>query len=731
MTSLVLNIVKSVACPVQAMRKRSLPMPHQVRTNVGAIDGIRFLIYMQTSTVKMAEPQSTIQQHKPRQSPTEIEVSSDQNLSARQLQIVSRSISLMVLLLGHHAHGQQGPLPKFDFQGIALHPKDLRYSPNEDLIHPTIVKTEGRIKDPLGKYYLYHAPHKHIATSMAYSDSLDGPWTEYNGNPVVEGPSAPEIRWIDEHSKFFLWGHRKNSQTELWTSEDGIHFKHDSVSIKAGNIGTRNASYNRVYKYPLERFGSKYIMLYSGFLEERGIRCIWLAYSKDAKNWTQIRTPLVEPIDGEMNDCYGPALLRWQGRNFITYQDHTSWRGGNLKSVEVDLELNPIGAGGERYLLVDPPSEPPLNNRLRGTEFYQAGETLYLYSSASRAPRLLVYATAKMTQRDAATTQSSITEPPSKQQLQSIEPDSHGTPTRPSVDAQPNLSKAQLKEAKRKAKQARKSKASDSSRPADASIRPRASVTATTSLDEILKKAELETVYETTFDKPLQVIREDELVVGKNYAREPAEDVDWVLEGPGDVTVKDGRMHFRNSPDGNAVIWNTREFPENFVAEWDFQHHRPQGTAIIFFAARGPQEGSIYAPGLPRRTGNFGNYTRGKIRTYHISYSATDEAGVPRGGTHLKKDILDDVLGAGGKLCTGPSHIDGATGKVHKLRLTKLRNRIVLDVNGDVCIDCTDDGKKGGPPLNSGRIGFRQMRHCIECSYGFLKVQRITRVPSR
>ena len=117
---------------------------------------------------------------------------------------------------------------------------------------------------------------------MAYSDSLDGPWTEYKANPVVEGPSAPEVRWIDDHGRFFLWGHRKNSQTELWTSEDGIHFGYDSVSIKASNIGTRNATYNRVYEYPLEQFGSKYIMLYSGFIEERGIRCIWLAHSMDA-----------------------------------------------------------------------------------------------------------------------------------------------------------------------------------------------------------------------------------------------------------------------------------------------------------------------------------------------------------------------------------------------------------------------------------------------------------------
>ncbi|MEM7144404.1 MAG: hypothetical protein AAF591_04670 [Verrucomicrobiota bacterium] len=301
-------------------------------------------------------------------------------------------------------HAEEGPLPNFKFQGVALHPDDLEYTPTDQLIHPAIVKTEGRIKNPLGKFYLYYAPHKHVATSMAYSDSMDGPWTEYKNNPVLEGPAAPEVRWMEEYKKFFMWGHRKNSQTELWTSEDGINWEYDSVSIKAADIGTRNATYNRVYEYPLKKFGSRYIMLYSGFIEgqepDTGIRCVWLAHSKDAKNWTQLTTPLVEPIDCEMDNLYGPALLRWKGRNFITYQDMTTWRGGKLKYVEVDHELNPIGTDGKRFVLMDPPDGPPLENRYRGSEFYLEGDTLYLYTSGARSKRLIAWAKTKVNPDD-------------------------------------------------------------------------------------------------------------------------------------------------------------------------------------------------------------------------------------------------------------------------------------------------------------------------------------------
>ena len=294
----------------------------------------------------------------------------------------------------------------------------------------------------------------------------------------------------------------------------------------------------------------------------------------------------------------------------------------------------------------------------------------------------------------------SIAEPPAKQG--STTPKAKGKPRK--------MTKAERKAAEAAEAKEKAPPSSDSS----------------SSLDELLAGATLETVYETNFDEPLRLIREAELTSGgKEYLREPAKDVDWVLEGPGEVVAKDGRMVFTNSPKGNAVVWNTREFPENFVAEWDFRHHHAQGTAIIFFAARGEKGGSIHTPGLPQRTGNFGNYTRGKIHTYHTSYSATDEEGVSRGDTHLKKDIKDEKLGEGGKLGAGPCHIDGVTGKDHRLRLVKLGNRIILEVNGVVSFDCTDDGTKGGPAFKSGQIGFRQMRHTLEASYGSFKVQCI------
>ena len=291
---------------------------------------------------------------------------------------------------------QHGPLPQFDFKGIFLHPDQLKYSPNDDLIHPTIIRTTGRVKNPLGKYYLYYAPHKHIAISMSYSDSLNGPWKEYHQNPVLRGPSGPDIRWIEEEKRFFIWGHQKNSQTEMWSSLDGINFTHQGISIKAENIGTRNATYSRTYKYPIEKYDSQYVMFYSGFDEKEGIRSVWLAHSKDAKNWTQLQRPILSPTSGEGNDLYGPALVRWKDKNYLSYQDHTAWRGGNLKYVELDNDLNPPEKTTPRFTLISSETNSTLQGRIRGSEFYFDKNDLYLFSSGSKSPRVLFYAKAKI-----------------------------------------------------------------------------------------------------------------------------------------------------------------------------------------------------------------------------------------------------------------------------------------------------------------------------------------------
>ncbi len=103
---------------------------------------------------------------------------------------------------------------------------------------------------------------------------------------------------------------------------------------------------------------------------------------------------MIYPVEGENNDLYGPSLFRWKGRNFVVYQDHTGNRGGLVKYVELDDELNAVGKGGTRHVLIDPDPNCPVDNRYRGCEFYREGNMIYMYAGGGNRPRILVYATA-------------------------------------------------------------------------------------------------------------------------------------------------------------------------------------------------------------------------------------------------------------------------------------------------------------------------------------------------
>ena len=285
-------------------------------------------------------------------------------------------------------------LPKITYKGLA---KDLKTNSEEiyntDMVHPTVIRAKDHIQNPLSTYYMYYSPHAHKGICMAYSDSPDGPWIQNPNNPIIDAHAAPDIRWISEAGKYYMWIHKNNSHTDLWTTTDGINFKDEGiVAIHADEIGTKNATYTRVYKH-----NNKYIMLYSGMNVEANLRSIYIANSDDAINWTQVKTPLVKPAPGENNEIFGPSFLKWGNKNLIVYQDNLGGKGGNLKCVIVNDNFDNVGTGGERHTLLIPPDGPPVNGRFRGTEFYKFSNKLYMFSGSSkRFKENIIYATAPL-----------------------------------------------------------------------------------------------------------------------------------------------------------------------------------------------------------------------------------------------------------------------------------------------------------------------------------------------
>jgi hypothetical protein len=205
------------------------------------------------------------------------------------------------------------------------------------------------------------------------------------------------------------------------------------------------------------------------------------------------------------------------------------------------------------------------------------------------------------------------------------------------------------------------------------------------------------------------------------------DDIDeWILEGPGEVTFKDGWMQMRSTrPDasggvnGHIVNWCPNDFPADFVAEWEVQVLSDWGLNIVFFAAKGENGEDIFDPSLPARDGTFTHYIKGAVKSYHISYHANTPGAPGRSTSNLRKNNRFLLISA------GPVAIPADSREVHQVRLVKDGAHIQLQVDGRVSIDYVDPGTdRYGPVYGGGKFGLRQMQWTV-ARYRNLKIWRL------
>lgn len=220
-------------------------------------------------------------------------------------------------------------------------------------------------------------------------------------------------------------------------------------------------------------------------------------------------------------------------------------------------------------------------------------------------------------------------------------------------------------------------------------------------------------VYEADFEQPILVVKEADLFEGEERVRKPQE-VDWVLEGEGDAWSEDGVLQVRN--DGHVVLWNTRDFPEDFLLEFGFSREREEaGLGIVFFSQRARDGGDIFAPGLPRRDGDFRTYHSGELDGYHISYvsSARRTANLRKNAGFYMPSVGNDLVNDRGT-------------EQNLIRILKVGGLIILESNGEVALQYEDDGETYGPVWTGpGKIGLRQMANMHQGRYTHFRVWQI------
>lgn len=276
----------------------------------------------------------------------------------RALTGVFMAISCMfqVAAAAEESKPNKARLPNFEPKGVILDYEGLRYRPHDDLIFPSVVATSGRFPKPLGRYYLYYAPHDPPGgICMAYADRLEGPWTEYAHNPLiprewkphykVSHVSGPHALWNAAEKKMFLYFHGENPETRLATSPDGIRFDYEGTVLTTAMFpGLSEASYARVFEHRIARTDTRFVMLFMG--NDKGTRRIYQARSADGRKWRPVDGVFMDPPPGT-DQVAGAWWIPWNGRNYII--SHANADDANprvpINNKGFNLYLNEADAG--------------------------------------------------------------------------------------------------------------------------------------------------------------------------------------------------------------------------------------------------------------------------------------------------------------------------------------------------------------------------------------------------
>ncbi|MEV7871694.1 hypothetical protein AB0P17_37610 [Streptomyces sp. NPDC088124] len=283
-----------------------------------------------------------------------------------------------------------GGFPDYRYVKTLLTPGQLKYNPTGEIIFPCIRGTKDRLSAPLGRYYLYYAPHDAPGgICLAYGDHIEGPFTEYPRNPIVSHTwqphysvshvSSPHVMWNESAKEMWLYFHGENTTTRLARSKDGINFTYDKVVLTTAMLpaGTTETSYARVFPYELPARNAHYVMLFmlNNTTNHRDIHWGW---SADGRNWTFDQKALVKHTDVSAVNIGGPHLLTRNGSAFVVYnKDKAS--GGDLMITEVGKDFTLRRHLGRFY---DSGNGAPDNGRSAAPSFGTEGGVPYMVYEA-------------------------------------------------------------------------------------------------------------------------------------------------------------------------------------------------------------------------------------------------------------------------------------------------------------------------------------------------------------
>ncbi|MEM9159144.1 MAG: DUF1961 family protein [Verrucomicrobiota bacterium] len=242
-------------------------------------------------------------------------------------------------------------------------------------------------------------------------------------------------------------------------------------------------------------------------------------------------------------------------------------------------------------------------------------------------------------------------------------------------------------------------------------------------------------------------------LIYSNDFEEEADLEHWVIEGPGSATIEEGRLRLQSNyavetqdylarggnqvsefveslmiedvgedrikdyylrgsfRDAHFVFWNKFPTPENYVLECEFQSVSKYPLHMIMFSHLGLKGESVFDSSLKPRTGVSAQYTNSDLKGYRVSYFHPE-----RETTNLRKSPEKEIL------ATGPDATDQSPLDTHHLRIIKVGNRVVWQINGEESFSYVEEDPTKA--LEGGYFAFRLMNPAMGI-YDNLRVYKV------
>ena len=173
----------------------------------------------------------------------------------------------------------------------------------------------------------------------------------------------------------------------------------------------------------------------------------------------------------------------------------------------------------------------------------------------------------------------------------------------------------------------------------------------------------------------------------------------WKEEGIGEVelTAKGKALLHLGAESKGLALWALKNFNDDFQLEFNLTIPSQKGFFIIILCAHGLQGEDILDDRL-ERSGALEDYSKGNIRSYHISSHCYTAEGDHIPGSKIRKNP--------GHLLLAKSQVDPCTGeRTYYIDVVKVGNRIRYYVDDMLILDFKDRGGFG-PIYSEGKIGF-------------------------